>query len=189
MKAKKKARRTKKEAWALVLQWDDWICGEVANMRRRLNLKPESKDDLEQAARLGAFRAAQLYNPKKGSYITLCRWWIRASVEHALNVDACSRYSRREGGQRTWIVPEVESIDTGRDGDTVPTELTTRTWEPKVVVEDLLARVSDREQRIIVGHLLEEASHTELGRELHISRERVRQLKNTGLKKIRRLAA
>ena len=159
----------------------------IANSYRGRGL---SYSDLIAEGNVGLIRAMDKFEATRGyKIISYAVWWIRQSIMEAI--------SKRNsvGGEELPQEYEEQGSD---DAETIyfnkkeiPSafvEETDEKFDNKQTVSELLTILDDRENEIITRYfgLLEEPAKLEdIGNELHLSKERVRQIMEKALKKMR----
>lgn len=190
------------ERWALVQRVVPWI----ERCLMRAGFPVEDREDARQEVYLRLFELAERYDPSKGALTTWVGWQIRGIVNNvrrrerlfgpcnnysrpAMRVDIASddeplqlrRRSAWDNGVATvsnrnvvsLVAPEDDMVER-IDADLVP---------PRVAVA--LGRIPERESIAVVGSIAHGRRLEDVGRDLGVSRERVRQLKVQGLQRIR----
>ena len=159
----------------------------IANSYRGRGL---SYSDLIAEGNVGLIRAMDKFEATRGyKIISYAVWWIRQSIMEAI--------SKRNsvGGEELPQEYEEQGSD---DAETIyfnkkeiPSafvEEADEKFDNKQTVSELLTILDDRENEIITRYfgLLEEPAKLEdIGNELHLSKERVRQIMEKALKKMR----
>ena len=162
--------------------------------------------DLIQEGNMGLFKAVERYNWRRGvRFPTYARWWIRQAITQAIRHQApevrpvISKYTqarerlRRELGRDPEPDEVAESLDVDIDDVQLMVELLEESEESPVQEEpnEILHELSDREQEILRLRfgLADDEPRTleEIGKKFGLTRERVRQIENRALEKIRKL--
>lgn len=170
----------------------------VVMIAKRYANRGLSLEDLIDEGNLGLINAIRHFDPERGNrFITYAIWWIRQSLIRALRHE-----SGHDDGNRGWVPPTV-SLDSPvscEEGSALLGELIADTGcggpEDMVVhdslkteVDALLCRLPERESRVIRERFgldgSRPASLEEIGKELHMTRERVRQIERRALRRIR----
>jgi len=165
-------------------------------------------DDLVQEARLGLMRAASKYEPEKGNrFSTYANWWIRAFISRYImkNFGAVRRNKTEDQRNAFWSVEGwgrvVDmSLDTPLTDDSdlsfvdfleAPGPNQHEMFEHcelSAKCARLVEALDDREAIIFRRRIYtdEKATLDEIGKQLGITRERVRQIEVVALKKLRK---
>lgn len=151
----------------------------------------------------GYLKALKRYNEKKGKrLLTYAGAWIRRLIYYHLKEENCLiRVPRHEQDKRRadgrTVLPFLESLDApiGDDEESSPRQdFLADPDEMKIFVfadfelwQKVLkqARLTEREKRILFQHIFMETKQTYLAREIGLTRERIRQIKNEAKGKIR----
>lgn len=162
--------------------------------------------DLEQEAVVGLFRAAKEHTAARGSFSAFAATVVtnhllgEAPVQGRLvrGTRHAARRAFADGGQRpAWLRPTM-SLDApatdDADGATLGDRLCDNAPSPdELVAQALLARkatqamasLPERERRVMRQHFEEGQTLEEIGQELGVSREYVRQIKAQALRRMR----
>ncbi|NMC34625.1 MAG: sigma-70 family RNA polymerase sigma factor [Veillonellaceae bacterium] len=202
----RKSLRPDKEAWSYVLKHDKSIRRYASllfnALRRQGGDRSVTLDDAVQQARMAAFRAAQLFETERGlSFMTLAAYWIHARMRTLFRHRGYTGAGKR--------VVEEERLDdrltVGSDGVDGRGELPKwlmnilgdKLWEPGRTVERLVdrekveqvqrafARLPARQRHVLHERFVEERTLDDIGHDLGVCRERVRQLEKAGLDQLR----
>lgn len=170
------------------------LVASVAKKYRRFGLP---HGDLLQEGAVGLMQAASRFDPERGvRFSTYAIWWVRAAIRTyvARNTSVVQRGSRMTGPgfasenriDQSLDVPVVPGSDTSLqdvlvDEEPSPEDNAIAGNDKKIWsrwLSDALARLSEREQRIVRERHLGEKTATlkQLGVEFGISKERVRQI-------------
>lgn len=167
--------------------------GYVITLARQYKSDILSTDDLVSEGVIGMMKAAQKYDPSRGKpFVTFAAPYIRHSIETAI--------SRLESG--TGVRSTDESLPVGssnnytllnvlEDKDAPRADLQA---EETTLTADMLAVMhvlSDREQRVLnlyYGNGYERQTMAEIGEVMELKRERVRQVRDQALRKLRKAA-
>lgn len=174
-----------------------WIYKQAARFARTSRV---SCEDLVQAGVQGVCEAAWKFEPEHGlRFLTYARTWIHGTMQQAMTKELAVRPPKvRDAAGRNHLAPVFEHQLGGfllvtPDPAPLPDERLMRAEEPVAARRDvarLLGRLTDRERQIITLLYLHERprnpSFEEVARSLQVSRERVRQLHNRALEKMRR---
>lgn len=158
-------------------------------------------DDLFGAACLGFVRAGRTYdrrNPRGAKFVTYAKWWADNQIRHLLDHED-RRLGPRSIRERREGMPRVQyesGMPTGRsffEDDSQPF-LETFADEPPSdddgPPEDLWDRVRsvlhEREWTVVSLHYRSKMGYADIGRQLGVCRERVRQLHDRALEQLQR---
>lgn len=179
-----------------MMQRDELITknmGYVVTLARQYKSDILSTDDLVNEGVIGLVKAAEKYDASRGKpFVTFAAPYIRKSIETAI--------SRLETA--TDVRSTDESLPVGsRNNYTLLNVLEDKSAEKADIVveentlsEDLLRyrdTLNEREQRVInlyYGIGYERQTMAEIGEVLGLKRERVRQIRNTALRKLHKAA-
>lgn len=128
-----------------------------------------NNDDCVADVMEGLFRAEQTHNPEKGSINTWSYWHARAKF---------LRFLEKENKRKKMFVPIVDNIVKKDDIQTF--------WE-KEEINDILDRLNDRESFVIKSYFLEEKNLRQIGKEINLSHERVRQIRDKAIERLQRV--
>lgn len=174
-----------------------------------------TRDDIFQEGVLGLYRAAELYDPNRGAFSIYASFWIshfilRFLEEHSstVRVPVNLQAKRRKNGEKT--TPRIHSIDApvaGEDGlsyhDVLPGASDSahdacEREELRTIVRRTLAEMmtgkkiwkkdtwlTDRECEIIQARFYDGLTLEQVGDKYNVSRERIRQVEETALVKIK----
>lgn len=151
-----------------------------ANLRFVVTVANQYKDqglsmpDLINEGNVGLIRAAEKFDEKRGfRFITYAVWWIRERILHAL-----AEEQRHLARHDTLLSPESLIATSGLSSDTVSAE-----------TNHALSLLSERERLIIERSFgingQSEMTLEEIGNSLDLSRERVRQIREKAIRKLR----
>ena len=138
-----------------------------------------SLDDLVSEASVGLVKAAQLFDPDKGQeFVQYAVWHIRKSIERALGSEL------RQTGQQ--VLKEERVNRTADSGVSDERSVSNSALE---AIESKLFVLNDREQKVICafyGIGIPEMTMAEIGEVMKLKRERIRQIRKTAERKLRR---
>ncbi|MCH5307526.1 MAG: sigma-70 family RNA polymerase sigma factor [Prevotella sp.] len=167
--------------------------GYVITLARQYKSEILSTDDLINEGTIGMMRAAQKFDPSRGKpFVTFAAPYIRQAIEQAIGrLDTQTEVrstdeSLPRGSRNNYTLLNVLE-DTNAPRADANTELT--------LSDDMLEGVSlldDRQQAIIrryFGIGRERQTMAEIGAELGLKRERVRQIRNKALRKLHHFVA
>ena len=165
--------------------------GYVVTLARQYSCELLTTDDLISEGSIGIIKAAEKYDPSRGKpFVTFAAPYIRHSIEEAL---------RRVTGD-VLVVSTDESLPVGsknnytllnvlEDKDAPRADLV---FEQNALSDDLVQVIdvlNEREQSVIrdcFGVDGERKTMAEIGVELELKRERVRQIRDKALRKLRK---
>lgn len=153
----------------------------------RRALKHRDRDAVHQAALVGLLNAVRCWKPDGGAGLnTTAMYHISMSVSRELNGGVDQRSRQRvshlsemddETGFGLLSVLAVEEADTGPSAEEVDG------------LNRLLRKIPERERNILTARIVNGRSLDEIGIDIGLSKERVRQLQVRALRKLRQLAA
>lgn len=170
-------------------------------------------EDLVQVGNMGLLRAMRDYDPEKGAFSTYATWWIRCFIRRELqdklrtvrvpchrqnSVEATRKLPKRN--RPLYIKYKTKSPGTA---DVCVIDLMRDRFEPAISAEDTLlteesrsginmlaiSELSNRERLVIRQRFWEDKTLQQIGDVLGLSRERVRQIQDKALGKLRRHVA
>ncbi len=151
-----------------------WWAARRAGDARRLD-----DDDARQVASLGLLRAAELYDPASGyKFTTYAGYWIRQFLMRAGRYAPVVRCKAKKGRPPTCFRLDPDRHDPVAPEGPCPSEVDE--------VCDALRFLGPRLRHVIELRFLEGWTLEEIGQELGVTRERVRQLERQALDKLRR---
>lgn len=172
----------------------------VFNVANRYKGNGACISDLISEGNMGLVKAIQKFDPDKNvKFISYAVWWIRNSIqefikkrqtiiniekeEDTLNAPVVYNYANYDEEDEFVSKKEVVLSD---EEDEEKKELHK---SQKLIVDKILSKLSDRERYIIEQYYgigcRKEKNLEEIGNELGITKERVRQVKQVGLNKLR----
>lgn len=161
-------------------------------------------DDLFQEGWFGLHKAAHKFDPAKGfKFSTYANWWIRAFIQRAImnkrrtvrvpvhaQTDAYKRGERlildaisldapvdSAEGSATWLDFVRSDDDPGR---------TAEENDLAELIDAAVSGLDDTNRRIIRGRFFRDRTLDEIGQDMGVSRERIRQREAQGLERLRR---
>lgn len=153
---------------------------------RRLHRKfPDWElDDIRSICSLALFHAARKWEPGRGAFSTYHFWWCRSGLQHAMVKDGLVRKDRKRQGPRKSIYSEeILAVTADRDAD-IP-EMVDHHARSQAMRE-AIGLLPERYAFVIEEVVLKERPLRDVGSEMGLSYERVRQLKNLGIEILRR---
>ena len=181
------------EAFRLTVRRGEAIRNEIVQANLRLVVSIAKKfadqwtsfDELVSEGNIPLIRAVELFDVSRGfRFSTYATWAIRNHLK---------RYLSDRLKQRSRFVNSDEMIgETPADERGTANEAESRIMRLRGMLRSVFNRLSDREQRIVAARFglednAEPRTLAEIGRDLGISKERVRQLATQAVEKIRRI--
>jgi len=167
--------------------------GYVVTLARQYKSDILSTDDLVNEGVIGMMKAARKYDPSRGKpFVTFAAPYIRRSIEAAISEVETEKDVRSTdeslpvGSRNNYTLLNVLEDKNVQKADDV--------IEENTLSEDLLRfrdQLNEREQRVIdlyYGIGYERQTMAEIGEVLELKRERVRQIRNTAIRKLQRAA-
>lgn len=150
-----------------------------------------TEEELESACLYGLVRAAARYNPGKANLTTFAAWWIRNSVQEAI---AEARGVPRMNGRRAVpVTPHQQwgEDETGRvydypDPKAGQVGAETERTDLAAAVRRAMGRICPRRAEVLTRLVVGGQTLDQVAADLGVSRERVRQLRDSGAKLFRR---
>lgn len=157
-----------------------------ANLRFVFNIAKRYKGmgvpllDLISEGNLGLMKAINKFDPNRDNkFITYAVWWVRESIKQFIKENTttytvdCSIYEDDEDAPTNFISDETKSEEDHK----------------KEVISKLLSKLTEREKEIIEKYYglngKEEKNLEEIGKELGLTKERIRKIKWSALQKMR----
>ena len=157
-----------------------------ANLRFVFNIAKRYKGmgvpllDLISEGNLGLMKAIKKFDPNRDNkFITYAVWWVRESIKQFIKENTttytvdCSIYEDDEDAPTNFISDESKSEEDHK----------------KEVISQLLSKLTEREKEIIEKYYglngKEEKNLEEIGKELGLTKERIRKIKWSALQKMR----
>jgi RNA polymerase sigma factor (sigma-70 family) len=162
-------------------------------------------EDLFQAGWLGVYHAAERFDPERGfKFSTYAQWWIRTFIQRAVmnerrtvrvpvhkQTDAYKRGERlhldalsldapvnaNESGGDTWL--DLLRSDSDPAADAEQSDL-------EALVDAAVEGLEEKDRRIIRSRFWRDRTLGEIGEDLGVSRERIRQREANGLERLER---
>lgn len=164
--------------------------GYVITLARQYQSDILTTDDLISEGTIGLMKAAQKYDPERGKpFVTFAAPYIRQAIEHAiskLDTDTDVRStdeSLPRGSRNNYTLLNVLE-DKGSPRADAAVE---QTLSDKMMAG--LSRLDERQQAVVkryYGVDCERQTMMEIAQEMGLKRERVRQIRNTALRKLKR---
>lgn len=139
----------------------------VRSFAAKYNKYGVSHEDLEQEGMIGLLQAANRYEEEKGEkFSTYASYWIKKYILAALERE--TRTSLHSGELNEELTQDIKAVET-----------------PKTSKIDLAQDIPYEEKKVLTLLFEKELTLKEISQEMGISRERVRQLKEKGLRRMR----
>lgn len=136
-------------------------------------------DDLVSEASVGLVKAAQHFDPDKGQeFVQYAVWHIRQHIERALGQE--QRQTGMQVNKEERVNRSVSSSVS--DEDSVTASMLEH-------IEEKMTTLNQREQLVIAAYYginCNQMSMAEIGEAMHLKRERIRQIRKTAERKLRR---
>jgi RNA polymerase primary sigma factor len=171
-----------------------WIIKQARKFAMRHNVE---MNDLMQEGRLGALEAARRHDPKKGKFFSYAVHWIKSRMQRF--VMNCSKDVRVPVGQFWKHQTHESSFDApvGEDGDATLGDLMgadesvthdADADDRAELLQTALAKLPERERAVLHARFFEDKTFEEIGAEQGVTRERIRQIEFSALKKLRKFS-
>ena len=177
----------------------------TANLRFVFNIASRYKgngaaiSDLISEGNIGLIKAIQKFNPERDvKFISYAVWWVRNSMQEFIKKRQMYLKMEKEEDTLNTIVCEKRLIDKNDEVVTKKDIVMSNEYDEekkeknkthKIIVDKILSVLSDRERYIIEEYYgigdKKEKNLEEIGIELNITRERVRQIKKNAINKLR----
>jgi len=167
--------------------------GYVVTIARQYKSEILSTDDLVSEGAIGLMKAAQKYDAQRGKpFVTFAAPYIRQAIERAISQVATDTEVRSTdeslpvGSRNSYTLLNVLEDVNAPKADAA--------LEQAVLSDDMLRAIgilSDREREVITrffGIDTERQTMAEIGMEMGLKRERVRQIRNQAVRKLRKAA-
>jgi RNA polymerase sigma factor (sigma-70 family) len=190
------ARRSRAEAWSLVAANINLAYAYARRLqysRRDIVARLGSLDDIVSLAKLGLFRAAQLFDEERGAFSPYAWRWMRYFVLRAYfkaDFIPAPTYRDEKAGPRR----RLRVLRLGHHQEDAPQmDPPAAAGEGHADSEDLarlhaaLAELPPRLGQVMCWRFLDELTLGQIARRLGLSKERIRQLVGEGLGELRRL--
>ena len=141
-------------------------------------------DDLRQCAYLGVHTAAMQHTGRY-DFLALVRWCTQRECQKLLDLYGSRRQLRADS--LDIILPDGESTPADLIEDESLPEVSAHLEESELVrdVRNSVAELPERERRVIQRHWLDGLTLADVGKEIHLSSERVRQLEARAFDRLR----
>ena len=146
--------------------------------------------DLVEEGNLGLIRAAEKFDPSSGNkFISYAVFWIKAYIQRFIDrqTDITGELDGEEYNPHIVETHIDERYLNEVDED--DGMMMERTMDKNITVDELINVLTERERKVIEAyyglHEQEEKSLNKIGKVMHLSTERVRQLLNSGMDKLR----
>lgn len=199
------AQRGDAQAKALLVKlYDNW-CWQLANKHaKRYRVKGELVvEELVQECRIALLKAIEKWEPKRGSFTSCAKWWLRHAMQREPNsgTSGIEVPANAHKGERTReyaiAAHQVKSLDAPvGDGEMTFKDVLPDSKEPSMfeakdldALPELLATLPPLQRFAVERYYLGEKTLEEVGEERGVTRESIRQLVKDGLRKLRRAMA
>lgn len=180
------------------------LVGYVMNhMGIRHKYDDDACEDLFQSGVIGLMRAAVKYNPSIGEFSTYAFAWIRQGIQRGeltcrgiIIVPAHAEYKVHEkfwrhpvslfkpirDGMREYKLCDIlDAEDFGLDDAVYRMDLVQEMHDLRHIMK---TKLTAREREIISQSILEEKTYEQIGKEFNLTRERIRQIREKGLRRL-----
>lgn len=164
-----------------------YVAGRVRDLCPWLNPSDNAWQDYFAQGMTGLLIGIQKFDPtKRVPFLAYAKWWIDAEIKSSRRKDSVVKVARdkrnpdamrdpmRLAARQVPITLDESQCKYLEDVDRPEETVSSREYVR--VMRDLVARLSRRDRTIVTRHLLEGVTLADIGKELKISRERVRQL-------------
>ena len=171
----------------------------VFNVASRYKGNGASMPDLISEGNMGLVKAIQKFDPERDiKFISYAVWWIRNSMQEFIKKKQLSLNFERDEETLNGMYYDNKLVD--EEDDVVSKKEVVMSNEEdeekrelhknqQIIIDKILSKLNDRERMIIENYYgvnnKKEKNLEEIGNELHITKERVRQIKQDVLKKLR----
>lgn len=201
------AKGDKRAAELLVLLYDRWVLQRATTYARTHRIKGELViEELVQEGRLALFKAAQHWEPERGAFTTCAAWWLLNAMEREENsgtsgvrvpVNAHNGKRTREdaiNAHKMMSLDEPIRANAEDDQRLLRDVLEDVVDEPMFSNEELesipllLECLTPKDRAVVERYFLGEKTLEEVGQERGVTRERIRQIVDAAVAKMRREA-
>lgn len=170
----------------------------VFDVAKRYTGRGVAISDLISEGNMGLMKAYEKFDEEKDvKFISYAVWWIKQSISECIKRNTLRRLNEINKEEETTHI--VEKSDDEEDDSVTAYEMTYSDEsdrrsneienEQKTSVSILLSHLNNRERQVIEYYYgindNKELTLFEIGKEMHLSSERVRQIKVTAMKKLR----
>ena len=168
----------------------------VTVIARQYSKKLADLDDLVSEGNLGLLKAAQKYDESRGKpFVTFAAPYIREAIEKYIKGQEA-----QAGGRRALLVSTDESLPVGsnnnftllnvlEDKDATPADASLEQQTRSDQMVGAMHVLDERERAVITRYFgvgCQRLTMIEIGMELNLKRERVRQIRDKALRKLKR---
>ena len=171
----------------------------VFDIAKRYTGRGVAISDLISEGNMGLIKAYEKFDETRDvKFISYAVWWIKQAMFECIRKNNIKEMNETNDGDSINPVLEKAMIDDEDDyvtkyettfSDEHETEENEKNEENKVYVSYLLAHLTNRERHVIESYYgfndNKELTLFEIGKEMHLSSERVRQIKVTAMRKLR----
>ncbi|HEY1086324.1 MAG TPA: sigma-70 family RNA polymerase sigma factor, partial [Archangium sp.] len=193
------ARGGDRAAQARVFASMERLCLWTARRRARQLPPTMTFPEAVQLCRIGVMDAIRKFIPGRSAFVTYASYWMRARLAKGIALESAGAaphsWDQRTGKMRSHRVVPIDRskkdpdkpapIDVLADAQAPADEVLAKE-QLEALTHRALQRLKPERQRIAVRERAEGKSLEEVGEQLGISRERVRQLQLKGMKALRR---
>jgi len=173
----------------------------VFKIAKRYRRKGIEFEDLVQEGYVGLIHAYETYDPTQSKFITWAHWHIVDHLQRFFHKNMAPVILPREFFKGSTALPEatrdfvqsvlkstrINNFDNASDVDCLPASQ--KDPSDRIFARLVLARVDRlryKEKKILIDHGVREKTLDEIGSELDVTRERVRQVYNIAVRKVRK---
>lgn len=173
-------QQVRRLCFRIIRRYDTWTQSNAA----------VSAEDLEQEALLAVVDAVEHFDPDKGKFVTILGFYVQKHCQTALSL--LTRGGKREHYEALSIyaplpeLPELTLVDVLEDSNAPDISEALELDEMRREVREAIDALPDHWALVIRQHYLHEESMAEIGRKQGLSRERIRQIKISAFRQLKR---